>query len=474
MILELAGSRILAPYMGTSIFVWTSLIGIILGSLSAGYWWGGKIADSKPNFKTFSRILTLAALATGLIVIIKEPVLTYLSTISDVRIGGILAALILFSPASALLGMVSPFAAKLKIENVSTSGATIGQLYATSTLGSIFGTFLAGFYLISAVGNSNIIVILAITLLVLASIAHPKEYKLKALLFLFISAQFLSIRMESQVKANAGIIDLDTKYTRVQISKTQYKEKPSIFLITNPKEVQSGSFLDNPNELAFDYTKYYSLDEYFFPGFKTALMIGGGAYSYPKYFLANYKEKKIDVVEIDPKFTQIAYEYFGLKENSNLSIFHEDGRTYLNATQKKYDVIYMDAFRSFYSIPYHLTTQEAVKNIYGALNDSGVVLINTISSIEGNKGKFLRAEYETYKSVFPYVYILPVTSASNADQVQNIMLVATKTQKYQDTSRINSQTAIFLKNLWRKPVPSDVPILTDDYAPVDQYMMKLM
>src|SRR5665648_670250 len=154
MIFELVGSRVLGPYFGTSIFVWTSLIGIILGSLSIGYYLGGKIADKKSSFKSLSLIIFLAAISIGLTVLIKDFWLFVLqNSFTDIRTSSVLASLGLFLPASVFLGMVSPYAVKLKIKNLDTSASTVGNLYAISTTGSIFGTFLAGFYLIPHFGT---------------------------------------------------------------------------------------------------------------------------------------------------------------------------------------------------------------------------------------------------------------------------------------------------------------------------------
>ena len=163
MILELAASRIIAPYLGTSIVVWTGLIGIILGSLSLGYWWGGKIADKNANYKRLGIILAISAVLTALISYFK-PVLSLIQNIDSLEFGAILSTLILFAPATVVLGMVTPYAVRLAIRSIDDSGKTVGNLYAISTLGSIIGTFLGGFFLISIFGNARIISILSITL----------------------------------------------------------------------------------------------------------------------------------------------------------------------------------------------------------------------------------------------------------------------------------------------------------------------
>lgn len=146
----------------------------------------------------------------------------------------------------------------------------------------------------------------------------------------------------------------------------------------------AGMYLDSP-ELLHNYTKYYHLFDVFLPEAKDIVMFGGAAYSFPKSFLASYKEKQLDVVEIDPGITEIAKNYFGLTEHSNLEIYHQDARVFLNTSQKKYDVILGDAFGSYYSIPYQLTTREAAQKKYDMLTKNGIVILNIISSLSGEK-----------------------------------------------------------------------------------------
>lgn len=190
MIFELVGSRVLGPYFGTSIFVWTSLIGIILGSLSLGYYLGGKIADKKPNLSNLSLIILLASISIGLTIFIKDSLLVILQiNFTDIRLASALASLILFLPASMLLGMVSPYAVKLKIENLNTSGRAVGNLYAISTVGSIIGTFLSGFYLIPRFGTNKLLMILAITLIAVSLALSIKKYaKIKLAVFIILFA----------------------------------------------------------------------------------------------------------------------------------------------------------------------------------------------------------------------------------------------------------------------------------------------
>lgn len=478
MIFELVGSRVLGPYFGTSIFVWTSLIGVILGSLSLGYYFGGKIADKKPNIKALSLIIFLSAIFVYLTFLFKDLLLISLQTnLPGIKISTIIASLALFMPASFLLGMVSPYAAKLKLSSLETSGSAIGNLYAISTAGSIVGTFLSGFYLIPHFGTNVLLIILSI-ILALVSLFLSVKTIIKTRLFVPIILIIIIISLYiipsglNYVYKRVGFLDIDTAYNRIWIydsvdSTTGKRVK--VMGINN--ENHSAIFLDS-NELVNEYTKYYHLAKHFNPNFETTLMFGGGGYSYPKDFLLKYPKAIINVVEIDPAVTRLAKEYFNLREDPRLIIHHMDGRVYLNRTQKKYDVIFGDAFSSRYSLPYQLTTQETVQKKFDILNEDGAIILNIISAIEGDKGKFLRAEYATYKSIFPQVYLFPVRDPENGSEVQNIILVALKSNKKQSFSNTNQELNGYLQHLWKKEINLDVPILTDDFAPVDYYINK--
>lgn len=472
MIFELVGSRVLGPYFGTSLFVWTSLIGIILGSLSFGYYLGGKIADKQCSFKSLSLIIFLAAISIGLMVSIKDFWLIVLqSSFRDIRTSSVLASLTLFLPASVFLGMVSPYAVKLKLNNLNTSAQTVGNLYAISTSGSIFGTFLAGFYLIPHFGTNRLLIILSITLIIISlALSAKKGTWIKLSVFAIVVIGWFVISGLNYMLPKSGFIDVDTAYNRIWIyNRIDYRTNKIVKMMGINNENNSSMFLDS-DELVNEYTKYYHLVKHFNPNFKKTLMLGGAGYSYPKDFLHKYPEATIDVVEIDPKVTELAKKYFRLEESPRLTIYHEDGRVFLNKTQEKYDAIFGDAFNSLHSLPYQLTTKEAVQKKYNILNDDGVVILNIISAIEGEKGKFLRAEYATYKSLFPQVYLFPVTSSGNGNIVQNIILVALKSEKDQTFNNSDPKLNEYLQHLWKRTVDADIPILTDNFSPVAYYI----
>ncbi len=164
--------------------------------------------------------------------------------------------------------------------------------------------------------------------------------------------------------------------------------------------------------------------------------------------------------------TQLSKEEFGLKDNPRISIYHEDARTFLNREarygEKKYNAIFVDVFSSF-SIPFHLTTHEAIGKMEQLLNENGLIVVNIISAIDGDKGQFFQAELATYKSIFPYVTFYPVNSKHSYDN-QNLILVASNNR----FSKVTDNKWNFNRE-WSLPVAKKA-VLTDDFAPVDQYV----
>ena len=197
MIIELTGSRILAPFLGTSLIVWTSLIGIILACLSLGAWWGGNLADRHPHSRVLGMIVLMAAWSTAGIGLSKTWVLHFLQGTGSLHTIAIVATVALFAPAAILLGMVAPFAVRLHLEDTASGGRTAGGLYAISTIGSIAGTFLAGFVLIAWVGSTAILFITAAMLVLAAWMAESSEGALKgASPIVFCLALFFNLQQD--------------------------------------------------------------------------------------------------------------------------------------------------------------------------------------------------------------------------------------------------------------------------------------
>ncbi len=471
---EIIGSRVLSPFIGASTYVWTSLIGVILGSLSLGYWLGGRMADRKPDLRILASVIFVAGGLISLTVLIKEIALSFVASAPvGIELRSLLASLLLFAPASICLGFVTPYAVKLRMLSLADAGKTVGRLYALSTVGSILGTFLAGFVLIPFIGSVRTLYGLSALLLLLSLLLVPFVIS-RAKIGVIVVFLFSIVSNEASVmllrQAN-DLHDIDTEYSRVQVFRTADPKtgRPIEALATDPYFTQSAMFFDS-NKHVFDYSRYYHLTRHFNPDFRDVLVIGGAGYSVPKDFLRRYELVNIDVVEIDPQMTQIAERFFKLKDDPRLDITHEDGRTFLRRTEPaKYDAILMDAFGSLFSVPYQLTTVEAVTEMRRALRDDGAVIFNLGSSIEGPASRFLHAELATYRAVFPNVYLFKVNADYADERLQNLIIVATASQVALELSSADSEIASLLSHAYSTEPRTDAAIITDDLAPVEYY-----
>ena len=464
--LELIAARVLSPYVGSSNVVWTSIIGIILVSMSLGYWIGGKSADKDANINQLANILLYAALATSTIPLLETCVVKIIAgIIPNLIIAAILCAIIAFSIPSFILAMISPYAVKIKSKEETEIGSLSGKISSLSTIGSIVGTFLMGFVLIPNIGVSNINISVTIILFIMSIIA--RENKDKKIIYINIIAicimMILIVLGKSIFKINNPniILDTDSQYSRIWVKQIQ-TEKVTYRTLQVDRGLES--YIDTETgEMGAKYLRYYDLFEYFNKDAKSTLLIGGAAYTYPIHYLQKYNDKTIDVVEIDDKMTQIAVEQFGLNINDRrLKTYSQDGRSYLNYSKNKYDTILMDAFKGT-NAPFELTTYEALTNAKSMLNENGVVITNIISALEGDNAKFIQYEYATYKAVFDDVRIFRVADM-DVNDIQNLILVGIKGDLKMDSSKSEEYSQYL--NMQISDFKTDKTIVTDDFAPI--------
>ena len=466
MILELIAARVLSPYVGSSNLIWTTIIGVMLISMSIGYWLGGKRADKDPNINNLSTTILLGALATSLIPIFETVLVKNFASISDnLVLIALVTSAIIFGIPSFVMATVSPFAVKLRDKEYSNVGEISGRTSSLSTIGSIFGTFLAGFFLIPTFGVRAIIFGTTVVLLILAIALYENKTRKFYILIAIVSIAIFAFQGLGKViydRVNPDVIeDVDSEYSRILIKQvatnnTTYKTM----------QVENGleSYIDEETgEMGARYLYYYDLADYYLKDFKSTLMIGGAAYTYPTHYLDKYEDKTIDVSEIDEKMTELAVEQFNLDiNNERLNIYHQDGRSFLNTTDNKYDVILIDAFKGE-NAPFELTTYEAMKNARNILNDNGMVITNIISSVTGEDSDFIKYEYSTYKKVFDDVKVFKVRDVDD-NLNQNLILIGFKGNTDIDDSKYEEYKDLLDMEL--VDFSSDKGISTDNYAPI--------
>lgn len=469
MIFELTASRILAPYLGSTYVVWTGLIGIILSSLSLGYWLGGIYADKYPDIKGISLLLLGASFSILFTALFNRQILDLsIPLFKDLRVQTIFANFVLFSIPSFFLGAISPYAIKIKLKKISNTGSVSGKLYAIETLGSILGTFGGGFFLIPTFGSIKILLLLSLSLVLLSLFSGIKFF---SRVFFYPSILLIALLFVPIFQKTGIIADIDTLYSRILVYDTIWGNTGKIarILSVGGKGISSAVFLPDMKPIN-EYEKF-DLFKYFTPQTKKVAIIGGGALSYPRHFIQAFPGNDIDVVEIDPSLVSIATRYFGFNKDPRIRISHQDGRTFLNNGEGNYNVIILDVF-SFKNMPFQLTTKEALQKAYTKLTKKGVVIENLISSFEGPNSKFFRSEYWTFKSTFPSVLAFKFFRGVDPTLTQNIILVGIKGEDKLTSNWIASKPFFIhlSKNIWTKEIPNDLPILTDDFAPVETYI----
>lgn len=453
MTLEIVGARLIAPYFGTSTYVWTAMIGVILGSLAFGYAIGGRLADRDNAKNSLGFIILIAATLVMVLGLLQMPVLERLAATDwDIRLNALLAALILFAAPSVLIGMVSPHLAKIRIISLETSGSSVGKLEAAGALGSIAGTFLCGYFLLGIFGSRAIIIGVVGLLLITSLLA---DWRRKSGLHVLIAILAIAIGViTTNINSNGVIADVDSSYARYRVVELASYGQEAVGLVTDNGGIQSAVSKAWPDRLLFSYIRAFNDALLSHPDPQSILIIGGGTYTFPEAAAKQYPGIQVDVVEIDPKLTQLAKKHFDFDEQPNLRIINEDGRTYLNNTTKKYDLIFMDAYNSL-APPFQLTTQEALEEVHRSLKQDGQLISNIIGKGDAYNDAYLQAMQATAASVFTYVDVQPANDglALAPEENYNYILTASNQPKEQiDASALRPNALV----------------LTDDFAPIEQ------
>ncbi|HET8884425.1 MAG TPA: fused MFS/spermidine synthase [Candidatus Saccharimonadales bacterium] len=446
MVFELAAARVLAPSIGSSTYVWTSVIGVIIAALSLGYWVGGKLADKRAQPADIAW-LCLAAATT-----ITMVLLTYLSLLDwtvnsfeDARVQGVVASLVLFAPTSFLIGTLSPYLVKLKITSLQTSGQSFASLSALESIGGITGTFIAGFILFGYIGSRETFAVVVLALLAVSWLIVPRVHWSGRL---WASGLIAIICFGSLHTMHPG--QIDTPSAHYSIINGVMDGQAARGIATGPNGTQSGIYLHQPDKLLFWYTQQMAAVVKAAPSHERILVLGGGAFTLPQYLAHTYPDSTVDVVEIDPELADIARQHFHYSDPQNVNLIFEDARTYVNETDKTYDVVLVDVY-SDASVPFSLMTKEYGQHIQRLLAANGVVAANLIANTTGTCEPLLRALDAPYRTEFDeatYTIQRPDLDRSN-------MIVA-----YSDQSIV-----------WPGAKPLELPQMTpytDNYAPVER------
>lgn len=450
---ELVASRLLAPTIGSSTYVWTSVIGVIIAALSLGYTVGGILADKRVQIVDIAYLLLVGACCMLATIFMADSILTLIADhIYDARLQGLTASLILFMPASFLMGMISPYLVRLRTVSVASTGRSVASLSALNAIGGIMGTFCAGFLFFGYIGARETVGVLSLLLIGVSWCIEPKK-NLQMRFLVVALAALLAINAYAP-KAKANGIDIDTPSAHYQVVDGTYKGEPVRVLSTGPYAAQSGIYLERDG-LVFAYAKEVASIVRQAPKKASVLVLGGGTFTLPDYFSKQYPASHIDVVEIDPKLLDIAKEHFGYKPGNNIGHIFQDARSYLNQTTKSYDIIMVDVYGDS-SIPFSVTTSEYVAQLSKHLSTGGIVIANVIASPDKTCSPIVGSIHATYRQTFSHGRVF-ATGDWNSPTKQNVVAVYTN----------KSLSWLTSDNPEIDTMPGGT-ILTDNYAPLER------
>lgn len=482
LVLEVAATRILSPYFGSTIYTVSSVISVILLALSVGYYVGGRLADRQGTPSLFYGIIAISGGSVFLLHLLKMLVVPTLSRMYSLQEGPLILSMLLFFLPGFLLGTLSPIVVKLQDQRLKKEGIgkIAGDVFFWSTLGSISGSLLTGFYLIPSFGVDQIIagvgiILVVIGLLGLSANAKDSFSKLKFLVVIpfIIILQVIFLFLQSKFVSPAIIYAEDGIYGALTVYDDNYKGRPTRFF-KQDLDSSSAMYLDS-SELVYDYTKYYELYRLVHTSLDNALVIGAGVYSVPKALLENDKKVTVDVVDIEPSLIDVGKKYFNVPNDPRLVNYVEDGRRFLYDRDKKYNLIFGDAFH--FSIPQHIATKEFFELSKSRLQPEGFFIMNVIGSLAQKQPSFALSEIRTFKEVYPNSYFFAVRDLKS-DIIQNIIIVGYNSDKKLDFSKTDKLNSPFLKSAVKNIIsidPEDLsshPIFTDNYAPTEYFISK--
>ena len=487
MAVELGASRLLAPYFSSSQIVWTIIIGTIMIAMALGNIYGGRTADRDPNPDRLYRRILIAAVWIAMIPVLGKYVILGISAVLIFTVNAnyliwaaFAACMVIFVFPLFLLGTVTPSLAKYTMENLEDNAGIVGMLGAANTVGSIIGTFVPTFLTIPAVGTSISFLIFAGILLVLASlyfISFRKKPGLSiAAILLFLLSCVLGWRSNFAFWKQDLLYEGESIYNYLQVEETD----DSVILSTNVLfGVQSIMRKDaSLTGMYYDYAMaapmMAGIEE------KTAdqkpfemLILGMGTGTYGSQCAHYYPAMHIEGVEIDGKISRLAHEYFAMPEDMNVTTY--DGRAYLNAVDKQYDVIMVDAYQDI-TIPFQMSSLEFFTMVRAHLKEDGVMVVNMNMRGDKEEGSITQYLSDTICAVFPSVWTADVRYSTNRELFAALKPGALETFQRNVALCADPELRdmLMLVSSGLKTCEGGEHIMTDDRAPVELLGMRVI
>ncbi len=466
--LEILGTRVLGPFYGVSLFLWSALISVTLAALATGYALGGRWADRGPRAARLAAILGAAGLWVILIPWLRAPLLA-LAEGWGLRAAVLVTSFLLFFPPLALLGMVSPYAIRLTARRVEEVGRVAGDLFAVSTLASVAAALLTGFVLVPSLGVTRLLLLVGAALLAAAAVAQLAGSR----------GRSRAVVLPLAVIAVPAVASLPVRSTPVPgvlaVRQSPYAElrvvdrgEDRYLLLDGGIHTQVRRADAAPRQ---DYVPVLELATELFarPGRALLVGLGGGALAR----VLTFDNWRVDAVEIDPAVVRAAREYFRLGPQF-ARVHLADGRRFLRASRDTFDLLVLDAFGSG-AVPFHLVTSEAFAEAKARLRPGGVLALNL--EAVGWDEPLARAVAATLATRFRHVLALPI--AEPPDQLGNLVLLACDREMAIPPESLGDPVATLSdeQEHWRvlermhawnnRFVPSGGRVLTDDWNPAD-------
>ncbi len=473
LVLEIAGTRVLGPFYGVSLFLWSALISVTLAALAAGYALGGRWADRGPRPARLGAVLAAAGVWVVAIPWLRAPLLA-VSEGWGLRAAVLFTSCALFFPPLMLLGMVSPYAIRLASRRVEEVGRTAGDLFAVSTLASVAAALLTGFVLIPSLGVTRLLVGTGAVLFAAAALAwaggrapgrRGSGVAAVIMAVLALAAAGFAARAGTP-RLPPGVLEVrQTPYAELRV----VERADERYLLLDGgihTRVRAEDLAPRQRYVAATELATELFDR---PGRALVVGLGGGALAR----LLAIDNWRVDAVEIDPGVVAAARRWFHLQP-WYATVHLDDGRRFLHASRDTFDLIVLDAFGSA-SVPFHLLTTEAFAEARARLRPGGVLALNL--ETVGWQDPLVRATAATLETRFRHVVALPV--AEPPDQLGNVVLLACDREPVIADSALGDPVATLSdeQEHWRvvqrmhawnnRFHPTGGRVLTDDWNPSD-------
>ena len=478
LVLEIVAGRLIAPYVGVSIYSWTSIIGVILAGLSLGNWLGGRWADRGGAETGVGIVLLLAAIfciASLMLLTLVAPVL--MNSQLDLISSSFIYVLSMFFVPAVLLGIITPLLTTLALHLDTRIGHIVGRMHALAAMGSILGTFITGYWLVQYFGTRMIIIGCAICLLVLAIPFLRKLRRAQIALLLLAGVSTVAITHARNGFTNP--CQWESNYFCLRVVDASSYEYGSANALILDHLMHGINHKKRPDLLISPYV--HAMDEivrsYFNPQEGSQLryfFAGGGAYTQPRAVKAMYPDAHVTVAELDPQVTAVAQQNLYV-DSTDMQVIHRDARTVLQTTSQKFDIVVADAFHDI-SIPYHMVTQEFAQTVKRQLSQDGLYLINIIDIFPD--GRLIKSLMKTLQQEFNFV---DVWLEEETDQATRVTYVISANNSRPLPDAITSQRGFprrwlrINSTLSTSGTPiNTLPILTDDYVPVERLLAGML